>query len=70
MKNKGIRHSRKYYSDGSIKYSNISTMQDLRNYKGIGQDRTIITDTNENGMKVLLISDLHFGNEFLYHLSR
>lgn len=63
LKNKGIRHSRNYYSDGSIKYSNISTMQDLRNYKGIGQDRTIITDTNENGMKVLLISDLHFGNE-------
>lgn len=63
LKNKGIRHSRKYYSDGSIKYSNISTMKDLKNYKGIGQDRTIITDTNENSMKVLLISDLHFGNE-------
>lgn len=63
LRNKGIRHSRKYYSDGSIKYHNISTMQDLRNYNGIGQDRTIITDTNENSMKVLLISDLHFGNE-------
>lgn len=63
LKNKGVRHSRKYYSDGSIKYGNISTMQDLKNYKGIGQDRTIITDTNENSMKVLLISDLHFGNE-------
>ena len=63
LKNRGIRHSRKYYSDGTIKYGNISTMQDLRNYTGIGQDRTIITDTNENSMKVLVISDLHFGNE-------
>ena len=63
LKNKGLRHARKYYSDGSIKYSNISTMQDLKNYKGVGQDRTIITDPHENDMKFLLISDLHFGNE-------
>ena len=63
LKNRGIRHSRKYYSDGSIKYSNVSTMQDLKNYMDAKQDRTIITDTNENSMKFLLISDLHFGNE-------
>lgn len=29
LKNKGIRHYRKYYSDGSIKYGNISTMKSL-----------------------------------------
>lgn len=63
LKNKGIRHSRKYYSDGSIKYKSISTMKDLKNYKEQGQDKTIITDINENSMKALLISDLHFGNE-------
>ena len=63
LKNRGIRHSRKYYSDGSIKYSNVSTMQDLKNYMDANQDRTIITDSKENSMKFLLISDLHFGNE-------
>ncbi len=63
LKNRGIRHSRKYYSDGSIKYSNVSTMQDLKNYMDANQDRTIITDSKENSMKFLLISDLHFVNE-------
>lgn len=63
LKNSGIRHSRKYYSDGTIKYNSISTTQELKNYNFIGQDRTIITDANENIMKVLLISDLHFGND-------
>ena len=31
LKNRGLNHSRKYYSDGSIKYKNITTMQDLKN---------------------------------------
>lgn len=63
LKNKGIRYSRKYYSDGSVKYSNISTMTDLKSYQNVGQYRTIITDTTESSMKVLVISDLHYGNE-------
>lgn len=63
LKNRGIMCSRKYYSDGTIKYQNLSGMRSLNNYNNIGQDRTIITDTNENSMKVLVISDLHFGNE-------
>lgn len=63
LKNRGFSNLRKYYSDGSIKYKNISTMQDLKKSKGIYQDRIIITDTNEDNMKLLLISDLHFGNE-------
>ncbi len=63
LKNRGLNHSRKYYSDGSIKYKNIATMQDLKNYKSNCQNKTIITDNKENNMKILLISDLHFGNE-------
>lgn len=63
LKNKGIMCSRKYYSNGTIKYQNLSGMRSLNNYNNVGQDRTIITDTNENSMKVLVISDLHFGNK-------
>ena len=64
LKNIGITHQRKYYSDGTIKYRSVSTMGGLRRYKSIEQDRTLITDIYENDLKVLLISDLHFGNEY------
>lgn len=60
LKIKGIKYSRKYYSDGSIKYNKISTLKKLN----VDMNKTIVTDTNENNMKFLLISDLHFGNEF------
>lgn len=63
LKNRGIMCSRKYYSNGTIKYQNLSGIRTLNSYNNVGQDRTIITDTNENSMKVLVISDLHFGNE-------
>lgn len=59
----GMRYTRSYYSDGSIKYKKISTMQALKSYMNVSQSKTIITDINENNMKFLLISDLHFGNE-------
>ena len=65
LKNKGVRNIRKYYSDGSIKYQTVSSMGSLNNYnynKTI-QDKTIITDDNETSMKILVISDLHFGNK-------
>lgn len=62
LKNMGFMHSRKYYSDGSIKYNNVNTMSDLKKLK-FDQDRTIITCPYENTMKILLISDLHFGND-------
>jgi len=64
LKNIGIIHKRKYYSDGSIKYSGISSVKRLSEYKNYDQDRTLITDTYENDLKILLISDLHFGNEY------
>lgn len=63
LKNKGIRQLRTYYSDGTIKYKNISKMQDLKKCFEFCPDKTIITAAKENDMKLLLISDLHFGNE-------
>ena len=63
LKNNGMMISRKYYSDGSIKYKQVTTMQELKKLKLFSQDRTIITDTNENQLKILAMSDLHFGNK-------
>ena len=52
LKNDGIRFSKKYYSDGSIKYKNVSSIQELNNYKITNQNRTIITDMNENSTNI------------------
>lgn len=60
LKTKGVKYSRKYYSDGSIKYNKIKKLKKLNE----NVNKTIITDNQENNMKFLLISDLHFGNEF------
>ncbi len=61
LKNKGYMISRKYYSNGLIKYSSEKNTQLLNSQKNI--EKTIITDTNEDNVKFLVISDLHFGNE-------
>lgn len=60
LKTKGVKYSKKYYSDGSIKYNKIKKLKKLNE----NVNKTIITDNQENNMKFLLISDLHFGNEF------
>lgn len=60
LKTKGVKYFRKYYSDGSIKYNKIKKLKKLNE----NVNKTIITDNQENNMKFLLISDLHFGNEF------
>lgn len=60
LKTKGVKYSRKYYSDGSIKYNKIKKLKKLNE----NVNKTIITDNQENNMKFLFISDLHFGNEF------
>lgn len=60
LKTKGVKYSRKYYSDGSIKYNKIKKLKKLNE----NVNKTIITDNQENNMKFLLISDLHFENEF------
>lgn len=62
LRNNGVKEIRKYYSDGTMKIipsidGKLSIdMSDNRN-------RTLITDVNENNMKLLIMSDLHFGNE-------
>ena len=63
LKNTGTMISRKYYSDGSIKYKQIYTFDELRKINIFTQDRAIITDSKENNFKFLIISDLHFGNQ-------
>lgn len=65
LKNRGIMIRKNYYSDGTIKYGKITYMNDFKNNNGFiqNQTRTIITDNNENDLKFLVISDLHFGNE-------
>lgn len=63
LKNNGVRHNKTYYSNGSIKYGIISSVAGLKKHSIVLQDKTIITEKNENKMKFLLISDLHFGNE-------
>lgn len=60
LKTKGVKYSRKYYSDGSIKYNKITKLKKLNE----NVNKTIITDNQEDNIKFLLISDLHFGNEF------
>ena len=65
LKNLGFTYSKKYYSDGTIKYNNIKTLHDLKKYKNnrLIQNETIITDKKESSVKVLAIADLHFGND-------
>lgn len=62
LKNKGLMLSRKYYSDGSIKYKRAKSITDLKSMNFFKADRAIITDSKENNLKFLAISDLHFGN--------
>lgn len=54
LRDYGFNGERVLYSDGGIKY--------VGNDGNVGQ--TIITDTNEEELKVLLISDPHFGSKY------
>ena len=64
LRNCGVNYGRKYYSDGSIKYTALQNVKALKEKCSAFQsrDRIIITDAKENNIKLLLISDLHFGN--------
>lgn len=63
LQNNGLMISKKYYSDGTIKYKKVNRLEKLIELQSFTQDKTIITDTKENSIKFLVISDLHFGNE-------
>ena len=63
LQNTGTMISRKYYSNGTIKYKKSHTFGEFVNKSFSESDKTIITDNNENNLKFLVISDLHFGNQ-------
>lgn len=57
LRNNGINIKNKYYSDGTINFESYNIKE--RNTNKV----PIITAPKENYMKVLAISDLHFGSE-------
>lgn len=61
LKNNGLFYRRKYYSNGSIVYSPITSSDNLSNFSK--KKNSIITTHKERELKVLVISDLHFGNK-------
>ena len=60
---KFFHYKRKYYSNGAIVYKPITSVMMLDNVY-TSNEKSIITSPNELELKVLLISDLHYGNEF------
>lgn len=58
LRDRGFSYKQKYYSDGTIKYKINNKLSNE-----INSSRNIITAPHENDIKVLIISDLHFGNE-------
>ena len=63
LKSKGKEINAKYYSDGSIHYHGITSLDFLDTVNSFGPYKTLFTDVSEQKIKFLLISDLHFGNE-------
>lgn len=57
LKNKGFLVKRKYYANGVINYQLIKKLSDYHK-----KSTNIITSHDDTELKVLLISDLHFGN--------
>ena len=60
LKNEGIDFIRKYYSDGVIKYAPVKKARDIVNTDSNTVD--LITQTNGNYEKFLVISDTHLGH--------
>ena len=58
LKKKGILFSKKYFETGDIAYKTIYNKEDLSSSNTV----KIITNTDSKNIKVLVISDLHFGN--------
>lgn len=62
LKNKGIMLERSYYSNGQITYRSPSSSSIVHNeYNDISNN--ILSLHEETNMKMLVISDLHFGNK-------
>lgn len=64
LENMGFSFNKKYYSDGSIHYQKIQKVKDWLIKNNISEfGKTLITNNTEDQLKVMVISDLHFGNE-------
>ena len=61
LRNKGINFNSKYYSSGEITYSQIKNYEQLMRINSKNYT-TLITKPNEGELRVLAISDLHFGS--------
>ena len=62
LKNKGIIIEKKYYSNGQITYKSIHSSSIIHNRFG-EVSNSILSLHEETDMKMLVISDLHFGNK-------
>ena len=62
LENKGLFFRRKYYSDGNILYRQINKIPVLKEYKKVPSGE-IITRPDETEIKVIVISDTHFGSK-------
>lgn len=58
LKNKGVKFTKDYSIDGDIHYKFINKISDLKQ-----KAKTIIVPESVNSVKILAISDLHFGNQ-------
>ena len=54
--------SKQFYSNGKIKYQRIKNITRYFDNENSKQKLNLITDKNEKDLKLLVISDLHFGN--------
>ena len=63
LKNLGISYQRKYYSNGIIKYIPASELGALSKSNNKNLEATIITDANENEIKILATADFHYCNK-------
>ena len=63
LKNLGIACQRNYYSNGSIKYIPASELGSLSKSNNKNLEATIITDINEEEIKILATADFHYCNK-------
>lgn len=59
LKNDGISFNRKYYDNGEIVYCPIKSIRDYENKNSVD----LITEKDKKFVKLLVISDIHFGND-------
>lgn len=63
LKNLGIACQKNYYSNGTIKYIPASELGSLSKSNNKNLEATIITDINEEEIKILATADFHYCNK-------